>query len=112
MLRSIKALCHHGLLRDTERQTATENIYVHLMAIGGPHLLFSKAYIQFFLAFTPGHDSGALVFSAILSYMNSRCRKVHSDFTGNRNFLLYVLNISYAGCLCEQDTVRNSQTVN
>lgn len=63
-----------------------------------PHdlICFSQRIVSFFPAFTAGHGSGAPVFSAILNYINTWCRKVQGAFTGKRCFLVGNLNISYA----------------
>lgn len=75
---STKAVCHHRLICDTERQTATDNIYMYLMVTGWPHLFFSKTYVQFVPVFSLCHGSEAPVFSPILNYINPRCRKEQS----------------------------------
>lgn len=106
-----KAVCHHWLSHDTERQTATENIHMDLLATTWPHLFFSKNYL-FFPCFHSGHGSRAPVFSSILNFINTWCRKVQGDFTGKRCFFVHNSNISYAWlplCACHCEKLPNSK---
>lgn len=79
-----------------------------------PHdlICFSPRIVSFFPAFTAGQGSGDPVFSSVLNYINTWCRKVQGDFTGKRCFFVHNLNISYAWlplCACHCEKLPNSK---